>query len=77
MNNIVGTLFLDLSKAFVLLNPANLLHILSRYGLHNNTLLDWFKTYLISRTQNTFISGEQSTTGRFCPRSDTIFDLHQ
>ena len=54
------------------------------YGLHNNAL-EWFKSYLNLRTQKTFISGEQSTPGKscsrratwFCPRHDTIFDLHQ
>jgi len=34
----------------------------SHYGLHNNAI-DWFKTYLHSRTQNTFISVEKSTPG--------------
>jgi len=33
------------------------------YDLHNNAL-EWFKSYLNSRTQNTFISGEQSTPGK-------------
>ena len=30
------------------------------YGLHNNAIV-WFKSYLNSRIQKTFISGEQST----------------
>ena len=54
------TLFLDLSKAFDLVNYDILVKILSQYGLHNNAI-DWFKSYLHARTQNTFISGEQST----------------
>ena len=33
------------------------------YGLHNNAL-EWFKSYLNSRTQKTFISDEQSTPGK-------------
>ena len=61
-NEIVGALFLDLSKAFDLVNHDNLLKQLSHYGLHNNAIY-WFKYYLHSRTQNTFISGEQSTPG--------------
>ena len=47
-HEIVGTLFLDLSKAFDLVNHDILLHKLSMYGLHNNAL-DWFKSYLNSR----------------------------
>ena len=58
-NEIVGTLFLDLSKVFDLVNRDILLTQLSHYGLHNNN--NWFKSYLHSRTQATFISGEQST----------------
>ena len=61
-NEIVGILFLDLSKAFALVDQDILLHKLSHYGLHNNAI-DWFKYYLHSRTQNTFNSGEQSTPG--------------
>ena len=60
-HEIVGTLFLDISIAFDLVNHDILLHKLSMYGLHNNAL-DWFKSYLNSRLQKTFISGEQSTT---------------
>ena len=59
-NEIVCTLFLDLSNAFALVNHGILLKERSHYGLHNNTI-DWFKSYRHSRTQNTFISGEQST----------------
>ena len=61
-NEIVGALFLDLSKAFDLVNHDILLKQRSHYGLHNNAIY-WFKYYLHSRTQNTFISGEQSTPG--------------
>ena len=62
-NEIVGILFLDLSKAFALVDQDILLHTLSHYGLHNNAI-GWFKYYLHSRTQNTFNSGEQSTPGK-------------
>jgi len=62
INEIVGTLFLVLSKAFDLVNHDILLHTLSHYGLHNNAI-DWFKSYLHSRTQTTFSSGKQSTAG--------------
>ena len=59
-NEIDGTLFLDLSKVFDLVNHAILLTTLSHYGLHNNT-----------RTQHTFISGEQSTPG------EVVAGVHQ
>ena len=58
-NKIVGTLFLHLSNAFDLVNNDILLQKLSIYDLHNNAL-EWFKSYLNSRTQKTFISEEQS-----------------
>jgi len=48
-NEIVGTLFLDLSKAFDLVNHDILLQTLSMYGLHNN-VLEWFMSYLNSKT---------------------------
>ena len=51
--------FFTLSKAFDLVNLDILLTQLSHYGLHNNN--NWLKSYLHSRTQATFISGEQST----------------
>ena len=56
-NQIDGTLFLDLSKAFDLVNHAILLQKSSHYSLHDNAI-DWFKSYLHSRTQNTFIPGD-------------------
>jgi len=34
----------------------------SHYGLHNNAI-NWFKSYLHSRTQNTFISVERTSPG--------------
>ena len=46
-----------------MVNHAILLQKSSHYSLHDNAI-DWFKSYqLHSRTQNTFISGEQSTPG--------------
>jgi len=70
-NEIVGTLFLDLSKVFDLVNHDILLKERSHYGLHNNAI-DWFKSYLHSRTQNTFISGEQSSPGEVVASGITL-----
>jgi len=55
----VGSLFLDLSKAFDLVDYTILIQKLSFYGLHNSDT-DWFNSYLNSRTQ---ISGEQPKPG--------------
>ena len=55
-NQIVGTLMLDLSKAFDLVNHSILLTKLEAYGLHISTL-DWFKSYLKDRSQQTYVSG--------------------
>ena len=82
-NESVGTLFLDLSKAFDLVNHAILLKNLSHSGLYN-TAIDWFKTYLHSRTQNDiyfwetiYPRGSRSRcSSGLCPRSVTIFDLY-
>jgi len=56
---IVGSLFIDLSKAFDLVYHTILIQKLSSYGLHNSDT-DWFNSYLNSRTQ---ISGEQPKPG--------------
>ena len=46
--------FLDLSAAFDLVNPALLLEKLKLYGLHDY-VLSWFKSYLTSRYQSVWI----------------------
>ena len=55
-NQIVGTLMLDLSKAFDLVNCSILLTKLQAYGLHISTL-NWFKLYLKDKSQQTNVSG--------------------
>jgi len=62
-SEIVGSLFLDLSKGFVLVDHTILIQKLSLYSLHNSAT-DWFNSYLNSRTQITFIPGEQSKPGK-------------
>jgi len=61
-NQIVGTLMLDLSKAFDLVNHSILLTKLESYGLHISTL-NWFKSYLKDRSQQTYVSGLYSNPG--------------
>ena len=62
-NEIVGTLLIDLSKAFDLGNHDIMLQKLSLYGLQFSAL-NWFESYLEYRTQKTFISGKYSCPGK-------------
>jgi hypothetical protein len=61
-NKIVGAVFLDLKKAFDLVDHNILLQKLSLY-LQNRKSLSFFKSYLDSRTQNVFSNGSFSSTG--------------
>ena len=58
-NNYVGTVFLDLSKAFDLVNHEILLEKLRCYQTTPHTL-QWFKSYLSDRSQKVSISGQMS-----------------
>ena len=61
-NEIVGTLLLDLSKAFDLVNHNILLQKLKLYGLHSSAV-KLFSSYLSNRTQHTYSSGVSSNPG--------------
>ena len=54
-----GAVFLDLSKAFDLINHTTLLAKLSSIGIRNNEL-NWFTDYLANRTQTVKINGCKS-----------------
>ena len=58
-NNFVGTLFLDLRKAFDTVNHSILLSKLKYYGIKNETL-NWFSSYLSSRYQRVEINNHIS-----------------
>ena len=58
-NKIVGTIFLDLSKAFDLVDHNVLLCKLGKLNLNQSTLL-WFSSYLDNRSQQVQISGKYS-----------------
>ena len=47
---LLGSLFIDLSKAFDTLSHAKLITKLRSYGILNKEL-DWFENYLFDRTQ--------------------------
>ena len=55
----VSTVFLDLTKAFDLVNHKLLFKKLAAYQLSSNTQL-WFQSYLTSRSQQVNISGKLS-----------------
>ena len=59
-NEIVGTIFLDLSKAFDLVNHEILLIKLKYYQVSNNAI-SWFSSYLSERSQQVSISGKLSS----------------
>jgi len=61
-NEIVGTLMLDLSKTFYLVNHNILLQKLKLYGFHWSAV-KWFSSYLSNITQQTDSSGVSSNPG--------------
>ena len=64
-NEVVGAVFVDLSKAFDSISHELLLQKLDRYGIRG-TLLEWFRSFLTGRQQRVVVSGEESLR----------FDLH-
>jgi hypothetical protein len=58
-NKIVGTVFLDFSKAFDLVNHSILLQKLKSFHLNKSTI-SWFASYLDDRKQQVQISGKLS-----------------
>ena len=59
---LTGAIFIDIKKAFDMVNHENLLRKLYRFGLED-TELDWFENYLTGRTQRVFIEGVLSNFG--------------
>ena len=61
-NEIVGTIYLDFSKAFDLVDHKILLEKLQYYKFSPITIA-WFSSYLSSRSQLTYLSGAKSLSG--------------
>ena len=61
-NEVVGTVFLDLSKAFDLVDHSILIRTLAYYGLAESSQ-NWFSSYLADRFQQTNVSGARSDAG--------------
>ena len=59
-SKLVGTVFMDLSKAFDLVNHDVLRSKLAKYHLSPKAL-EWFTSYLSNRSQRCFISGSLSS----------------
>ena len=56
-------MFIDLSKAFDLVNYDILLEQLKLYGMHESTV-KWFSSYLKGRYQQTYVPGTLSNYGK-------------
>jgi len=57
-NSIIG-IYLDLQKAFDIINHQILLHKLTNYGVRG-TVLEWSKSYLNNRNQFVSVNGVHS-----------------
>ena len=75
-NKIAGSLFLDFSKAFDLVDHSPLIHKLKLYNIDTS----WFSSYLNKRFQQTHYAGaisdkKEVISGMICPWANTLPDL--
>ena len=62
---ITGAVFIDLKKAFDLVDHKCLLFKLEHYGVRGSSL-DWFRNYLTTRTQRVQFGNDMSSTRAIC-----------
>ena len=66
VGNYVGAVFVDLSKAFDMVNHVLLIQKLYSLGIKGNGIL-WFKSYLTQRTQCVSVNNSMSTPNVISP----------
>jgi len=68
----IGVIFLDLRRAFEVIDREILIQKLKRFGL-KGTVLSWFKSYLENRTQIVKFNGKMSNAVKLGVSQESVF----